>query len=161
MIKNDKIITGPAYLVVEDVPTPLAVPFGFFPNKQGQSSGLVLPTYGESQGLGFFLNKGGYYWSINDYLDLSLLGDIYTRGSWGLNVLSNYRNRYKYRGNFSAEYSVFRQSDPEFPDFSRTSTCALPEPWTRTTKMQTVPASTAQSGPVTGALVASRKHKPH
>ncbi|MFQ5335121.1 MAG: putative LPS assembly protein LptD, partial [Flavobacteriales bacterium] len=121
VIKDKEIITGPAYLVIADVPTPLAVPFGIFPNKKGQSSGIVMPTYGESPGLGFYLSNGGYYFALNDYMDLTLTGDIYSRGSWGLNAITQYKNRYKYSGSLDVSYSLLRNSDPEFPDFSKSS----------------------------------------
>lgn len=106
VIPGKKIITGPAYLVIEGVPTPLAVPFGMFPNKTGQRSGILMPTYGESATRGFFLEKGGYYWAINDYLDLKITGDIYSRGSWAINPVANYIKKYKYRGSLNLSYAV-------------------------------------------------------
>ena len=84
VIPDNKIVTGPAYMEIEGVPTPLALPFGIFPNKSGQKSGIVIPTYGESKTRGFFLENGGYYWAINDYMDFQVLGDIYSRGSWAI-----------------------------------------------------------------------------
>ena len=120
LIKNNKIVTGPAILKIENVPTPLAIPFGFFPNKKGKSSGILMPTYGNSPGLGYFLNNGGYYFAVNDYMDLSLTGDIYSRGSWGGRAASSYYKRYGYRGNVNVEYTNIKRSDPEFPDFSQT-----------------------------------------
>ncbi len=120
IIKDDKIITGPAYLAIADIPTPLAVPFGYFPNQKERSSGIVLPTYGQSPGLGFFLNSGGYYWSVNDYMDVSFLGDIYSRGSWGSRVVSNYKKRYKFNGGVDVSYSVFKRGEKDFPDYSET-----------------------------------------
>ncbi len=98
MIPENKIVTGPAYLVIEDVPTPLFIPFGMFPNKQGQRSGIVIPTWGESTNRGFYFENGGYYWGINDYLDFKLVGDIYTLGSWAVKPSMNYRKRYKFNG---------------------------------------------------------------
>ncbi|MDD3739243.1 MAG: putative LPS assembly protein LptD [Lentimicrobiaceae bacterium] len=106
VIANNKIVTGPAYIEVEEVPLPLALPFGLFPNKKGRSSGLIIPQYGESANRGFFLENGGYYWGINDYLDLTLVGDIYTRGSWALKPKMNYKKRYKYSGSFNFNYAV-------------------------------------------------------
>jgi hypothetical protein len=117
IIPEDKIITGPAYLAIENVPTPLALPFGFFPNKKGQSSGLILPQYGESQAQGFFLNNGGYYFAINDKVDFSLLGDIYSKGSWAVGGMSNYNKRYKYNGNFNARFSRFSFGERMLRDF--------------------------------------------
>ncbi|MDA9563649.1 putative LPS assembly protein LptD [Flavobacteriales bacterium] len=110
-IKDDKIVTGPAYLKVENIPTPLAVPFGFFPNKETQTSGIIIPTYGESPGLGFFLNDGGYYLAVNEFLDVALTGDIYSRGSWGVGLESNYRKRYKFDGYVDLSYSQFKQGE--------------------------------------------------
>jgi lipopolysaccharide assembly outer membrane protein LptD (OstA) len=97
IIPEDKIITSLAFLVIEGVPTPLVVPFGFFPNKRGQASGILMPSYGETANRGFYLENGGFYWGINDYVDLSLRGDIFTRGSWAARLGSNYRVRYRYQ----------------------------------------------------------------
>ncbi len=105
VIPNDKIITGPAYLVIADIPTPLMLPFGFFPNKKGQKSGILMPTYGESQNQGFFLTDGGYYFGINDKMNLSIRGDIFSKGTWGAKAQSNYAKRYKYNGNVNLSYA--------------------------------------------------------
>lgn len=101
VIPNQKIVTGPVYLTIEDVPLPLIVPFGLFPNKKGQTSGILMPTWGESAERGFYLENGGYYWGINDFFELYLRGDIYTRGSWAIKPNLNYRKRYKYSGSFN------------------------------------------------------------
>ena len=106
VIPNDKIVSGPAYLVIEDVPTPIALPFGFFPNKQGQKSGIIIPTYGESDSRGFYLSNGGYYFGLGQYMDLSLKGDIYSHGSWNIDPTLNYVERYKYSGNLNFGYST-------------------------------------------------------
>jgi lipopolysaccharide assembly outer membrane protein LptD (OstA) len=122
VIPDDKIITGPAYLAVENVPTPLVLPFGFFPNKKGRTSGILMPTYGDSPNLGFFLNGGGYYLALTDNIDLALRGDIYSKGSWGLNSSSNYHKRYKFKGAFDARYSNISIGEKELegtPYFSR------------------------------------------
>jgi hypothetical protein len=105
VIPDDKIVSGPVYLVVEDIPTPLGLPFVFFPNTKGGSSGVIIPEFGEEENRGFFLRNGGYYFAINDYLDLTVLGDFYARGSWGLGLQSNYRKRYKYNGDFQFKYN--------------------------------------------------------
>ena len=107
-IPNKKIITGPAVLEFGGVPTPIALPFGFFPNQKKQSSGIIFPTYGESRNLGFFLRNGGYYFAINDKMDFSLKGDIYTKGSWALRANSNYKKRYKYNGYLNLSYSSIK-----------------------------------------------------
>ncbi|GAB4248320.1 MAG: putative LPS assembly protein LptD [Vicingaceae bacterium] len=118
VIPDDKIITGPANLVIEDVPTPLAIPFGFFPNKKGQKSGIVVPQPGESAAQGFFLANGGYYFGISDKMDLQLTGDIYSKGSWAARLQSNYKVRYKFNGNFNTSFSTTKNSYKEFPDYS-------------------------------------------
>jgi hypothetical protein len=117
VIPDDKIISGPANLVVEDVPTPLAIPFGFFPNKKGRKNGILIPQYGESQALGFFLKEGGYYVGLSENMDLALTGDIYTRGSWATRAHTNYTKRYKYAGSFDARYSQIQISEKDFPDY--------------------------------------------
>ncbi|MBL7103954.1 MAG: LPS-assembly protein LptD [Bacteroidales bacterium] len=118
-IPDNKIVTGPAYLVIEDVPTPLFIPFGMFPNKKGQRSGIVIPSWGESTKRGFYFENGGYYFAINDYLDLKLVGDIYTLGSWAIKPSLNYRKRYKYNGYFNANYAINILGEEGSPDYSR------------------------------------------
>lgn len=105
VIPDSKIITGPAQLYIADVPTPLAIPFGYFPNKKGRASGILLPTYGESNNWGFFLKNGGFYFGTNEYIDLALTGDIYANGSFAGKVNSNYKNRYHYNGGLNLGYS--------------------------------------------------------
>ena len=95
------MVTGPAYLVLLDVPIPLFIPFGYFPFTESYSSGLLMPSYGYDSQRGYYLRNGGYYLAINDYIDLALRGDVYTKGSWGLNAVSRYKKRYKYSGNFN------------------------------------------------------------
>ena len=104
VIPGKEIISGPAYMVVADVPIPVAIPFGFFPMKKTHASGILIPQYGEERNRGFFLRNGGYYFALNDYFDLSITGDIYTNGTWGVRLGSNYRKRYKYSGNFGLVY---------------------------------------------------------
>jgi lipopolysaccharide assembly outer membrane protein LptD (OstA) len=122
VIPQDKIVTGPAFLRIEGIPTPLLVPFGFFPNKKGQASGILIPSYGEADNRGFFLENGGYYFGINDHLDLALRGDIYSRGSWALKGESMYKVRYRYQGRISANYAVNKLGDRDSPDYSRSRT---------------------------------------
>lgn len=119
VIPENKIVTGPAYFVVEDVPTPLAIPFGLFPNKKGQRSGIVVPTWGESKQRGFYFENGGYYFAINDYMDLKLVGDIYTLGSWAVKPAMNYRKRYRYNGYLNANYAINILGEEGSPDYSR------------------------------------------
>jgi lipopolysaccharide assembly outer membrane protein LptD (OstA) len=118
VIPDNKIVSGPANMVIADIPTPLAIPFGFFPNKSGRTSGLIFPTYGQSAQLGFFLQNGGYYFGFSDKVDLALTGDIYSRGSWRLNGYSNYANRYHYNGNLSVNYAFTKTSISELPDYA-------------------------------------------
>lgn len=98
------IVTGPAYLVLEDLPLPLAVPFGYFPFHEKYSSGVIFPSFGEDYERGFYLHDGGYYFAFNDNIDLALTGEIYSRGSWGINARSNYVKRYRFSGNFNVSY---------------------------------------------------------
>ncbi len=121
-VMDELIVTGAGYLEIGGIPTPLAFPFGFFPNKKKQAAGLIIPTYGESPQLGFFLQRGGYYIPVNDHFDTQITGDIYSRGSWGLHNNSRYKVRYKYTGQFDVSYTVLKNSDPDFPDFSKKST---------------------------------------
>ena len=119
VIPGDKIVSGPVYMKVRKVPTPLALPFGFFPRKNTSTHGILLPAYGDGNDLGFFLQNLGYYIPIKDWADTKILGDIYSRGSWSLRNITNYRKRYKYNGSFNISRSVFKRGDPELPGFER------------------------------------------
>ena len=112
------VVFGPAYLVVEDVPLPLAIPYGFFPFSSKYSSGLIMPTYGDESIRGFYLRDGGYYFAISDRIDLKLLGEIYTKGSWGLSGYSNYRKRYRYSGSMNFAYQHTVEGEKNMPDYS-------------------------------------------
>jgi len=111
------VVFGPAYLVVADVPLPLAIPYGFFPFSKSYSSGFIMPTYGDENSRGFYLRDGGYYFALSDKCDLKLLGEIYTKGSWGLSAASNYRKRYKFSGSFYFSYQDTKTGDKGMPDF--------------------------------------------
>ncbi|MEX2597372.1 MAG: putative LPS assembly protein LptD [Salibacteraceae bacterium] len=117
VIPQDKIITGPAYLSIADIPTPLVVPFGFFPNSEDQSNGLIIPTWGEAVNQGFYLGRGGYYFGVKDVMDFSITGDIYSRGSWAAYVDSRYVKRYRFNGNYGLEFVQSKFSEREYPDF--------------------------------------------
>jgi len=117
IIPDDKIIIGPAYLAVADVPTPLGLPFGVFPNKTGRKSGVLIPAYGESE-LGFFLKEGGYYFGFSDYFDLALRGDLYSKGSYGLKTNTNYAKRYKFTGFVGLSFAQIQVSEPGFSDYT-------------------------------------------
>ena len=114
-----KVVFGPAYLVVADVPLPFAIPYGFFPFTKSYSSGLIMPTYGDETERGFYLRDGGYYFAISDKMDLKVLGEIYTKGSWGLSAASNYKKRYRYSGSFFASYQNTINGEKNMPDYSK------------------------------------------
>lgn len=102
---DNDVVTGPAWLVVADVPLfPIVLPFAFFPFTKTYSSGIIMPSYGDEMTRGFYLQNGGYYFALSDYIDLSLTGELYTKGSWGIGARSNYRKRYKFSGNFNVYY---------------------------------------------------------
>ena len=113
------IVTGPAYMVLADVPLPLAIPFGFFPFTEKYSSGIIMPTFGDELERGYYLRDGGYYFAINDYVDLALTGEIYTKGSWGVNARSAYIKRYKYSGNVDLSFITTITGDKGLPDYSK------------------------------------------
>ncbi len=119
------VVFGPAYLVVADVPLPLAVPYGFFPFTKSYSSGLIMPTYGDETERGFYLRDGGYYFAISDKMDLKLLGEIYTKGSWGISAASNYNKRYRYSGQFYFSYLNTIRGEKNMPDYSKETSYKL------------------------------------
>lgn len=112
------VVTGPAYLVIEDVPLPIAVPFFFFPFSSSYSSGIIMPSYMDDSNRGFGLTDGGYYFAISDHMDLKFTGDIFTKGSWAARVATNYVKRYKYSGTLQADYQVTKTGDKGLPDYS-------------------------------------------
>ncbi len=116
---NKDVVSGPVYMVLADVPLPLALPFGYFPFSKKYSSGIIFPSFGEDYNKGFYLRNGGYYFAINDYVDLALRGEIYTKGSWGLSGRSTYVKRYKFRGNVDISYINTVLGDKGAPDYSR------------------------------------------
>jgi len=119
VVPDKVIVSGPANLKVAGVPTPLFLPFAIFPIHKKQASGIILPIYGESTALGFFLRRGGYYFGISDKIDLELLGDIYTNGSWGAHLTSNYAKRYKFNGLLRLDYGIINTGEPGAADFLR------------------------------------------
>jgi len=118
VIKNDKIVTGPADLIVAGIPTPLAVPFGFFPNKKGKANGIIMPRPFNSEGLGFGLEEMGYFWGINERTDLTMSGDFYSRGSYRARAASNYVKRYKYSGNLALSFANIKTGEKGFPNYA-------------------------------------------
>ena len=119
-VRPGKDVTfGPAYLVVADVPLPFAIPYGFFPFTKSYSSGFIMPSYGDENSRGFYLRDGGYYFALSDKMDLKLIGEIYTKGSWGITATSNYNKRYKYSGTFLVSYQDTRTGDKGMPDYTK------------------------------------------
>lgn len=120
LIPNDKIISGPLNLVISDIPTPAYLPFGFFPNQKKFSSGILMPEYGEEANRGFYLRNGGYYFALSDYFDLALRGDIYSKGTWGAQLATNYKKMYAFSGTFNFRY--YRNVIGEEPFYPTDST---------------------------------------
>ncbi|WP_291801609.1 putative LPS assembly protein LptD [Lutibacter sp.] len=121
IVPNKKLVIGLSNLVIQDVPTPLFLPFAYIPLTKGSTSGFIMPTWGDTAQQGYFLQNGGYYFAINDYVDLAVLGDVYTNGSWGFRTESSYNVRYKFNGNFSFRYENLKNSIRGFDDFSKTT----------------------------------------
>ena len=121
LVPGKKIVVGPTYMEIYGVPTPIALPFAYFPLSKEQSSGVIFPTFGEDVGndRGYFIQNGGYYFAISDYLDLAVLGDYYTNGSYAVRAESNYAVRYKFNGNFNFRYENLLTSERGFPDFTQ------------------------------------------
>ncbi len=117
-IPGDKIVAGPAYLVIADIPLPIFIPFGFFPNSRNSNSGILFPEWGQNRVQGYYLINGGYYFAVNDYMDLTTRGNIYANGSWGISENLNYKKRYKFSGNFYFNYDVNKNSEQGYPDYS-------------------------------------------
>ena len=134
------VVFGPAYLVVCDVPLPLAVPYGFFPFTKSYSSGFIMPTYGDESDRGFYLRDGGYYFAISDKMDLKLLGEIYTKGSWGVSAASNYRKRYRYSGSIYFNYQNVINGEKNLPDYTKSTSFKLQ--WHHTQDSKANPYST-------------------
>ena len=120
-VPDKKIVSGLVNMYIADVPTPLGLPFGYFPMTDEQTSGFIIPSFGEDNEQGYFLQNGGYYFAISDYVDLTVLGDYYTNGSYGLDLESSYAVRYRFRGNLSFRYQKLLNSERGFPDFSESS----------------------------------------
>ena len=138
-VPKKKIVTGLVNMYIADVPTPLGLPFGYFPLTEEETSGFILPSFGQSNNQGYFLQNGGYYFAISDYVDLLVLGDYYTNGSYGLRTQSSYAKRYKFRGNVNLRYENLLISERGFPDFSESSNYNLQ--WTHTQDAKANPSS--------------------
>jgi lipopolysaccharide assembly outer membrane protein LptD (OstA) len=143
-VKPDEyIVTGPAQLVMLDVPLPIAVPFGFFPFTNKYSSGLLMPSYTNEMSRGFGLTNGGWYFAINDYMDLELRGEIYTKGTWAMKGSTTYVKKYKFRGSFSAEYREDVTGEKDFPDYSKRKNFSIQ--WSHTQDQKANPNFTFSS----------------
>jgi lipopolysaccharide assembly outer membrane protein LptD (OstA) len=140
VIPNDKVVSGPAFLMFEGVYTPLVVPFGWFPNKSGRSSGIIFPEYGESPSQGFFFRNMGYYFNLGETIDLAVTGDIYTQGSYGVKLLSNYNKRYRFRGQLELTHNSVRNGDPDFPNYKELNNFFVR--WTHTQDPKARPSTT-------------------
>ncbi len=113
------VVTGPGYMMLVGIPLPLALPFGYFPFSEKYSSGIIFPSFGDDYNRGFYLRDGGYYFAINDNVDLALRGEIYTKGSWGISAHSSYVKRYKFRGSFDISFLTTITGDKGSPDYSK------------------------------------------
>ena len=141
VLSNKKIVTGPAYLVIEDLPLYFVfIPFGFFPNSPKFSSGLLMPSYGDEINRGFFLRDFGYYWAANDYFDASVKGDLYSKGSRGIKLHTNYRLRYKFSGSFDLKYYKNVFGDKGLPDYKTQNDFALT--WSHSMDSKSSPSQT-------------------
>lgn len=138
-VPNKKIVTGLTNMYIADVPTPLGLPFAYFPLTEDKASGFIIPTIGENNNRGFFFQNGGYYFAINDYVDLLTVGDYYTNGSYGMRIESNYALRYRFRGNLGFRFEKLLNSERGFPDFSESSVYNLR--WAHTQDAKANPSS--------------------
>ncbi|WP_313113515.1 putative LPS assembly protein LptD [Aequorivita sediminis] len=138
-VPKKKIVTGLTNMYIADVPTPVGLPFAYFPLSEDRTSGFILPSFGENNSRGFFLQNGGYYFAINDYLDFTVTGDYYTNGSYALRGESSYVVKYKYRGNLSARYENLVQEERGFPNFQQSSIYNIR--WTHTQDPKSNPSS--------------------
>ena len=150
VIPNDKVVSGPLYLKFRKIPTPLALPFGFFPNKQESVQGILLPGYGNANEKGFFIQNLGYYVPVNDHLDTKFLFDVYSRGSWAVRNVTGYKKNYRYSGNFNVSRVVNVNGIPELPDYGRSTNFNIQ--WTHNQDPRARPNSTFSSSVNVGSL---------
>lgn len=120
-VPGKKVVVGLTNMVIADVPTPVGLPFAFFPMTEEAESGFIIPTFGDNNTQGYFLQNGGYYFALSDYYDLAVTGDYYTNGSYGLRFESSYASRYHFNGNFNLRYENIIQSERGLPDYSRST----------------------------------------
>ena len=120
-VPDKKIVSGLVNMYIADVPTPLGLPFGYFPMTEEETSGFIIPSFGEDARSGYYLQNGGYYFAISDYMDFTALGDYYSNGSYGLRLESAYALRYRFRGNLSFSYEKLITSERGFPDYGEST----------------------------------------
>lgn len=150
VIPNEKVVSGPLFLKFRKVPTPLALPFGFFPNKQESVQGILLPGYGNANQKGFFIQNLGYYLPVNEHMDTKFLFDVYTRGSWAVRNVTSYKKLYKYTGNFNISRAVNINGISELPDYGKTTNFNIQ--WTHSQDPKARPNSTFSSSVNLGTL---------
>lgn len=143
LVPEKKIVTGLVNMYIADVPTPLGLPFGYFPLTDERASGFIIPSFGDNRNRGYFLQNGGYYFNMSDYVDLAVLGDYYTNGSYGVRIESNYALRYRFNGNVSFRYEKLLNSERGFPDFSESSIYNLR--WNHSQDQKASPSSRFQA----------------
>ena len=150
VIPNEKVVSGPLYLKFRKVPTPLALPFGFFPNKQEAAQGILLPGYGNANEKGFFIQNLGYYIPVNDHLDTKFLFDVYTRGSWAIRNVTGYKKLYRYSGNFNVSRVVNVSGIRELSDYGKSTNFNIQ--WTHNQDPRARPNTTFSASVNMGSL---------
>jgi len=160
VIPDKKIVTGPADLVIADVPTPLMLPFGIFPIKKGQSSGVVIPTYGSSDNRGYFLRDGGYYFGLGDHADLRLTGDFYTNTSWAAREGFRYASRYRFAGDLGFNYAYNKFGESTDPGYNTSKDFQLS--WNHRSDPKAIPGTsfTANVNLVSHSYLANNSYVP-
>jgi len=138
--QGEKIISGPLYFVIADIPIPIFLPFGYFPDQKKMKSGILIPSYGEETNRGFYLSGGGYYWAASDYVDLGVVGDIYTEGGWGVTATSRYKLKYRFGGNVSLKYSLIALGEKDTENYTKSNSYQIQ--WSHTQDPKARPNST-------------------
>lgn len=150
VIPNEKVVSGPLYMKFRKIPTPLALPFGFFPNKQEAAQGILLPGYGNANEKGFFIQNLGYYIPVSDNIDTKFLFDVYTRGSWAVRNVTGYKKLYRYSGNFNVSRVVNINGIPELPNYGKSTNFNIQ--WTHNQDPKARPNSTFSASVNMGSL---------
>jgi hypothetical protein len=150
VIPDEKVVSGPLYMKFRKIPTPLALPFGFFPNKQEASQGILLPGYGNANEKGFFIQNLGYYIPVNDHLDTKFMFDVYTRGSWAVRNMTGYKKLYRYNGNFNISRVVNVSGLRELPNYGKSTNFNIQ--WTHNQDPRARPNTTFSASVNMGSL---------